>query len=153
MTKIETITAGNVNAGTPIPGVVGWTYEDAASEAKRVSREHRLFGNPSRSRRRKPRRVMSLESGVVSLSDPNFQALTGWTPEAALEMYFEIQRENRIFGSRHDDLHIEAHDDEDEVFDPGFDVGATVKDLQRDCRFGHCHHSACRRRAARRFAH
>ena len=28
--------------GTPIPGVVGWTFEDAAQENKHIARERRI---------------------------------------------------------------------------------------------------------------
>ncbi len=90
---------GNGNnglVGTPIPGVVGWTYESAASMAKETSREDRLFGNRrNRSTRRSPRPEVSLMN-----TDPaRFTAETGWTPEDAMEMALELRSDRIHFGS------------------------------------------------------
>jgi hypothetical protein len=88
-------TTGNGN--DIIPGT-NWTYAAAASMAKEVSRENRLFGNRSNRRRRS---ASKRNDGVgLMVSNPDrFTAETGWTPEDALEMALDIRRENRIFGS------------------------------------------------------
>lgn len=133
---INTTTIGNGNnglVGTPIPGVVGWTYESAASMAKETSRENRLFGDRrNRSTRRAPRPEVSLMA-----SDPaRFTAETGWTPEDAIEMALEAQRERRIFGNDDSDLEfvdlkVESAGDDFYVID---ETGAIDKEATRERR-------------------
>lgn len=81
------------NGGDLIPGT-NWTYAAAASMAKEVSREHRLFGNRSNRRRRAKRN----DVGLMVTNPSRFTELTGWTPEDALEMALEHRRDERIFG-------------------------------------------------------
>ncbi|MBC7999803.1 MAG: hypothetical protein IAF58_17750 [Leptolyngbya sp.] len=95
----------NGNIGTPIPGVSGWTYEAAASESKAIDRENRLFGSRNSSRRnRRSRSTLRPEVGTLFSNPDRFTAETGWTPEDAIEMALEAQRDRRIFGNEDSDL-------------------------------------------------
>jgi hypothetical protein len=90
-TNIET-----TNGSNEMIGNTGWSWRDAASEAKQTAREHRLF--PRNSRRRRNRRSPQL--GLMVTNPARFERVTGWTPEAALEMALECRKEDRIFGGR-----------------------------------------------------
>jgi hypothetical protein len=80
-----------------IPGT-GWTYAAAASMAKEVARENRLFGNGRTSRRR---RTVRPEVGLMVTDPARFTAETGWTPEDALSMALELRSERIHFGTSH----------------------------------------------------
>ena len=107
-TNMNITTTGN--GDDLIPGT-NWTYAAAASMAKEVSRENRLFGNRSNRGRRAKR-----SDGVgLMVSDPaRFTVQTGWTPEDALEMALEHRRDERIFGR---DLGAGIGEDEIETLD------------------------------------
>ena len=78
--------------GTPIPGVVGWTFEDAAQKNKPLARERRI------ARRARPPRPAG-RPAVVSVED-TLEAETGWTRADALEVMLECRRDARLFGRR-----------------------------------------------------
>lgn len=88
---------GNTSNGNDIIPGTNWTYAAAASMAKEVSREDRLFGNRRNRRRRSAKRNDGL--GLMVTDPARFTAETGWTPEDALEMALDIRREERIFGA------------------------------------------------------
>jgi hypothetical protein len=94
MTNIETTNGSNEM--NEMIGNTGWSWRDAASEAKQTAREHRLF--PRNSRRRSNRRSPQL--GLMVTNPARFERETGWTPEAALEMALECRKDARIFGRR-----------------------------------------------------
>ncbi|MBX9950394.1 MAG: hypothetical protein K2Y39_14600 [Candidatus Obscuribacterales bacterium] len=98
------------NGDDLIPGT-NWTYAAAASMAKEVTRENRLFGNRSNRRRRAKRND---GVGLMVSAPTRFTAETGWTPEDALEMALEHRREARIFGR---DLGAGIGEDEIETLD------------------------------------
>lgn len=143
MTMINTGLNGNVgngnsNIGTPIPGVTGWTYEAAASMSKEIDRENRLFGSRNSSRRnRRSRSTRRPEVGILFSNPDRFTAETGWTPEDAIEMALEAQRDRRIFGNEDSDLEIvdlhkvEAAGDDFYVID---ETGAIDKQATRERR-------------------
>ena len=72
--------------GTPIPGVVGWTYEDALAEALEIRRDKRLYGN----------RKVSRTSAPVA---DDFEAQTGWTREDAFAEAVENRTDERLYGT------------------------------------------------------
>jgi len=79
--------------GTPIPGVVGWTYEQVAQENKHIARERRIARLS-----RKPRAaVRPTADSVVD----NFEAKTGWSREAAFDEAIEYRRDARLYGGRY----------------------------------------------------
>ena len=73
--------------GTPIPGVVGWTFEDAFAEAIEYRRDKRLYGN----------RKVSRTSAPVA---DNFEAQTGWTREDAFAEAVENRTDARLYRGR-----------------------------------------------------
>ncbi len=81
-----------VPIGTPIPGVVGWTYEDAAQENKHIARARRIARLS-----RKPR--AAVRPAVVSVED-TLEAETGWSRADALEEAIECRRDARLYGGR-----------------------------------------------------
>ena len=81
-----------------IPGTT-WTYGDAASMAKEVARENRLFGNGRNTRRRRTERRSDV--GLMVTDPARFTAETGWTPEDALAEAIEHRRDARLYGTRH----------------------------------------------------
>lgn len=92
-TNIETTKGSNEMIGN-----TGWSWQDAASEAKQTAREHRLF--PRGSSRRRSRSRRSQELGLMVTDPARFQRETGWSPEDALAMALECRKEDRIFGGR-----------------------------------------------------
>jgi len=74
--------------GTPIPGVVGWTFEDAMDEAIEYRRDKRLYGS---------RKVSCTSAPAVD----NFEAETGWSREDAFAEAVESRTDERLFGTRH----------------------------------------------------
>jgi len=86
----------NTNGNDEMIGNTGWSWRDAASEAKQTAREHRLFPRNSRRRRTGSRR--SQHVGLMVTDPARFERETGWTPEAAVEMALELRKEDRIFG-------------------------------------------------------
>ena len=88
----NTIT-GNIGSsigtiGTPIPGVVGWTFEDAFAEAIEYRRDQRLYGS---------RKVSRTSAPAID----DFEAQTGWTREDAFAEAVEHRTDERLYGTRH----------------------------------------------------
>lgn len=83
-----TIGSSNNTIGTPIPGVVGWTYEDAFAEAIEYRRDKRLNGSRKVSRTNAP-------------AADDFEAQTGWTREDAFAEAVEHRSDVRLYGTRH----------------------------------------------------
>ncbi|GEM_PF-2677033 len=79
-------------------GNTGWTVEAAASMAKEVARENRLFGDRSHRSSRKPARRTRPEPTARELSPAEFTRLTGWTLEDAMAEALELRKERRLFG-------------------------------------------------------
>ncbi len=93
MNTNTTSNTGNIGSsvntiGTPIPGVVGWTFEDAFAEAIEYRRDQRLYGSRKVSRTSAP-------------ADDNFEAQTGWTREDAFAEAVEHRTDERLYGTRH----------------------------------------------------
>ncbi|MBK7747474.1 MAG: hypothetical protein IPI39_09525 [Candidatus Obscuribacter sp.] len=86
------IGSSSASIGTPIPGVVGWTFEDAAQENKHIARERRIARLS-----RKPRAAVL---PAVNLEEDTLEAETGWTRADALEVMLECRRDARLFGRR-----------------------------------------------------
>jgi len=88
MNTIHNSNIGSPSAsiGTPIPGVVGWTYEDALDEAIEIRRDKRLYGSRKASRTSAP-------------AVDNFEAETGWSREDAFAEAIESRTDERLYGS------------------------------------------------------
>ena len=80
------IGSSSASIGTPIPGVVGWTFEDAVAEAIEYRRDQRLYGS---------RKVSRTSAPAVD----DFEAQTGWTREDAFAEAVEHRTDARLFGS------------------------------------------------------
>ena len=85
-THHSNIGSSSASIGTPIPGVVGWTFEDAFAEAIEYRRDQRLYGS----------RKVSRTSAPVA---DDFEAQTGWTREDAFAEAVEHRTDARLFGS------------------------------------------------------
>ncbi len=85
-THNSNIGSSSASIGTPIPGVVGWTFEDALDEAIEIRRDKRLYGS----------RKVSRTSAPVA---DDFEAQTGWTREDAFAEAVEHRTDARLFGS------------------------------------------------------
>jgi hypothetical protein len=86
--NVAITTAAQSNASDMI-GDTGWSHSYAASMAKECAREHRLFGQKSRTRR----------TQLTPTQRANrFLEQTGWTLEAAASMAKECMRDRRLFG-------------------------------------------------------
>jgi hypothetical protein len=79
-----------------IPGT-GWTWSDAASEAKQCAREARLHGTHRSSRRSS--RLSNQERSASYAA--NFLKQTGWTLADALSEAIDCARERRLHGPAH----------------------------------------------------
>ena len=78
--------SSSASIGTPIPGVVGWTFEDAFAEAIEYRRDQHLYGS---------RKVSRTSAPAVD----DFEAQTGWTREDAFAEAVEHRTDARLFGS------------------------------------------------------
>ncbi|MBL0186095.1 MAG: hypothetical protein IPP97_10215 [Candidatus Obscuribacter sp.] len=78
--------SSSASIGTPIPGVVGWTFEDALDEAIEYRRDQRLYGS---------RKVSRTSAPAVD----DFEAQTGWTREDAFAEAVEHRTDARLFGA------------------------------------------------------
>ncbi len=97
--NVMTTSIENTN-GSEMIGNTGWSWQDAASEAKDAARMHRLFPRNGRGNRRNRSRNRRNDVGLMVTNPARFERETGWTPEAALQMAFDERKEDRIFGRR-----------------------------------------------------
>ncbi len=88
----------NTTTKTQFEIETGWTEKDAASMAKEVARENRLFGNRNQ---RRSRRTCRNNTTPSRFSVTEFERQTGWSWGDAVDMAAELQRERRIFGAPH----------------------------------------------------